>query len=151
MSDAVTRFVGAIVHDLAGDKIGKIHRVYVDRRTGQPKWASVRSGLFGSSESFVPLVGARGGDGSVRVAVAKNIVKNAPVIDGGDRITALAVAALLRHYGMPAEHATGLQAAQPQSSTAGKHFLEAAAAAAGIGGTAANTSARTTDPERPGR
>lgn len=148
MTDAVTRFVGATVYDLAGEKIGKIHRVYVDRRTGHPKWASVRSGLFGGSESFVPLVGARGSDGSVRVAVAKNIVRNAPPIAGGDRITPLAVATLLRHYGMPAEHATGLQAVQQQSS-AGRHFLEAAAAAAGIGGTAANTSARTGEPELP--
>jgi len=151
MSDAVTRFVGATVYDLAGDKIGKIHRVYVDRRTGHPKWASVRSGFFGSSESLVPLIGARGSDGSVLVAVAKNIVKNAPPIAGGDRITALAVATLLRHYGMPAEHATGLQAAPQQSSTSAKHFLEAAAATAGIGGTAANTSARTGDPEPPGQ
>ncbi|OKH81344.1 hypothetical protein EB75_17055 [Mycobacterium sp. ST-F2] len=149
MSDAVSRFVGATVYDLAGGKIGKVHRVYVDPRTGHPKWASVRIGLFGGSESFVPLVGARGSDGSVRVAVAKNIVRNAPRVDGCDRVTALAVAKLLRHYGMPAGHATGLRAAQQQSSTAGRHFLEAAAAAAGIGGTAANTSARTTEPELP--
>ncbi len=151
MSDAVTEFVGATVYDLAGDKIGKIHRVYVDRRTGHPKWASVRSGLFGASESFVPLVGAHGRDGSVRVAVAKNIARNAPQMDGADRVTALAVATLLRHYGMPVEHATGLQAAREQSSTPAKHFVEVAAAAAGIGGTAANTSARTTEPEQPGQ
>lgn len=151
MSDEVARFIGATVSDLAGDKIGTIHRVYVDRRTGHPKWASVRSGWFGSSESFVPLGGARGGDGSVRVAVAKNIVGNAPPIADGDRITAPEVAALLRHYGMSAEHATGLESAPQQSSAPGKHLREAAAAAAGIGGTAANTSARTAEPETPGQ
>ncbi len=148
MSD-VGELVGATAYDLSGVKIGKIHQVYVDR-DGQPRWVSVHLGLLGISEPLVPLVGAGDDeDGSVRFAVAKDIVKSAPSIDGGDHVTPAEEAGLLEHYGMSAEHPTGLEAVRSLSSTSGKRLLDAAAAAAGIGGTAANTAARTAEPEPP--
>lgn len=146
MSDA-DQLVGATAYDLSGARIGKIHQVYLDPG-GQPSWASVHVGVLGISEPLVPLSGVRhDDDGSVRLAVAKDIVKNAPSIDSGDHVTAAEEAGLLEHYGMPAGQAAGLEAVQSLSSTSGKRLLDAAAAAAGIGGTAANTAARTAEPE----
>lgn len=42
-----------------GDKIGSVGQVYADDADGQPTWVTVKTGLFGSSESFVPLQDAR--------------------------------------------------------------------------------------------
>lgn len=145
MSD-VGQLVGANAYDLSGARIGKIHQVYLDP-SGQPSWASVHLGVLGISEPLVPLTGMRYHDGSVRLAVAKDIVKSAPSIDSGDHVAAAEEAGLLEHYGMPAEQAAGLEVVQSPSSTSGKRLLDAAAAAAGIGGTAANTAARTAEPE----
>ncbi|MDQ3715282.1 MAG: PRC-barrel domain-containing protein, partial [Actinomycetota bacterium] len=46
---------GATVQDSSGDKIGKVSQVYLDDTSGQPKWVTVNTGLFGTKESFVPL------------------------------------------------------------------------------------------------
>ena len=42
-----------------GDKIGSIGQVYADDKTGQPTWITAKTGFFGTSESFIPLEGAR--------------------------------------------------------------------------------------------
>ena len=41
-----------------GEKVGKIDDIYLDRQSGEPEWAAVKTGLFGTSLSFVPLEGA---------------------------------------------------------------------------------------------
>lgn len=73
--------IGAQAVDRDGDKIGKINQVYVDENTGRPLWATVNTGLFGTSETVVPLQDAtREGDG-VRVGYEKAFVKDAPRVD----------------------------------------------------------------------
>lgn len=42
-----------------GDKIGSVGQVYADDADGQPAWVTVKTGLFGTSESLIPLQGAR--------------------------------------------------------------------------------------------
>ena len=51
----ISRLLGADVVDADGDKIGSIGQIYVDPASGQPNWATVKTGFFGMSESFVPL------------------------------------------------------------------------------------------------
>ena len=46
------------VYDSDGAKIGAARQVYVDDETGEPEWVTVRTGLFGLNESFVPLADA---------------------------------------------------------------------------------------------
>lgn len=48
---------GGHVLSSAGDKIGGIGQVYLDDATGEPSWVTTKTGLFGTSESFVPLQG----------------------------------------------------------------------------------------------
>ena len=52
-------FQGRTMLDRDGDKIGKIDDIYEDRQTGQPEWALVHTGLFGTKKTFVPLRGAQ--------------------------------------------------------------------------------------------
>ena len=47
----------------------------------QPEWITVRTGLFGTKESFVPIRDADLTDDGVRVPVSKERVKDAPKID----------------------------------------------------------------------
>jgi uncharacterized protein (TIGR02271 family) len=78
---------GAKVIDRDGDKIGTIGQIYVDPSTGRPNWASVRTGLFGTSETFVPLEEAAEEGDQIRVPYEKSFVKDAPRIDEDGQIS----------------------------------------------------------------
>jgi uncharacterized protein (TIGR02271 family) len=80
-SSNIASLIGATVVDRDDDKIGTVGQVYVDPDTNKPLWASVKTGLFGTSESFVPLEdGTYSGD-TLRVGYEKSYVKDAPRID----------------------------------------------------------------------
>lgn len=83
----IAGLAGSAVRDPDGDKIGTVGQVYVDPKTGRPNWTTVKTGLFGTSESFVPLDGADVVDGDLRVRYAKDVVKDAPRIDGEAEVT----------------------------------------------------------------
>ena len=70
-----------------GDKIGSIGQIYLDDNTGEPQWVTVKTGLFGTSESFVPLDGATLSGGDVVVKYDKATVKDAPRVDADGNIT----------------------------------------------------------------
>ncbi|MCE3267597.1 MAG: protein of unknown function DUF2382-like protein, partial [Solirubrobacterales bacterium] len=48
-----------------GDKIGRLEEIYLDADSGQPEWATVNTGLFGTKQSFVPLAEAEPVRGNV--------------------------------------------------------------------------------------
>jgi uncharacterized protein (TIGR02271 family) len=91
----------ATVYDRSGDKIGKAGQVYLDDATGQPSWITVNTGLFGTSESFVPLEGASF-DGTDRVDVAyeKGQVKDAPRVAADGHLEVSEEEELYRYYGL---------------------------------------------------
>src|SRR5688500_1103405 len=80
-TDTISRVIGQDVYDQSGDKIGSAAEVYLDDETGQPEWVTVRTGLFGTKESFVPIRDADVTDDGLRVPVSKDRVKDAPKID----------------------------------------------------------------------
>jgi hypothetical protein len=59
-------------------KIGKIDEIYLDDQTGEPEWALVNTGLFGTRSSFVPIADARADGGAITVPFDKDTVKGAP-------------------------------------------------------------------------
>ena len=94
--EAVT---GGTVVDSSGDKIGKAGQVYLDDQTGEPAWVTVNTGLFGTSESFVPLQGATVEGDVVRVAYEKALVKDAPRVDSDGHLSVEDEQRLYAHYG----------------------------------------------------
>lgn len=72
---------GGNVVDSEGAKIGSIGQVYVDDDTSRPSWVTVKTGLFGTSESFVPLEGARTDGSDIVVPYTKDKVKDAPRVE----------------------------------------------------------------------
>jgi uncharacterized protein (TIGR02271 family) len=89
------------VVDPEGHKIGKVGNVYLADATREPEWITVKTGLFGSKESFVPLSGANLDDDGVHVNVAKDQVSEAPRIDADGHLSSSESAELYRHYGLP--------------------------------------------------
>jgi uncharacterized protein (TIGR02271 family) len=91
---------GATVRDPAGEKIGKVSQVYLDDQTGTPEWVTVRTGLFGGKESFVPLADAdmRGDD--LVIATEKATVSGAPRVDEDDHLSEEQETELYRYYGL---------------------------------------------------
>jgi hypothetical protein len=91
---------GMTMVDADGDKIGTIEDIYLDRQTGEPEWASVKTGLFGLKSSFVPIVGAELiGENQVRVAFHKEQVKDAPKVDADGELSPEEERRLYEYYG----------------------------------------------------
>jgi uncharacterized protein (TIGR02271 family) len=95
-----TSWRGRTAVDANGDKIGTIEEIYLDTETSQPEWLAVRTGLFGTHVSFVPLAQAREESGDVRVPFEKSQVKDAPRAEPDGQLSEREEAELYRHYGM---------------------------------------------------
>ncbi|MGY5885718.1 DUF2382 domain-containing protein [Modestobacter lacusdianchii] len=99
-TDTLDRVIGADVYDADGDKIGTASEVFLDDQSGNPEWVTVKTGMFGTKETFVPIREADlTGDG-LRVPVSKAAVKDAPKIDQDGHLSPDEEAELYRHYGM---------------------------------------------------
>lgn len=68
----------AVVVDRDGDKLGKVAQVYLDNDTRDPSWVTVKTGLLGTNESFVPLDKSDYADGTITVPFEKSYIKDAP-------------------------------------------------------------------------
>jgi len=99
-----------------GDTIGKIGQVYLDNHTRQPSWVTVKTGWFGTSESFVPLDAATTAGEDIAVPYDKATIKGAPHTDPGQELTEQEEAKLYSYYGFAS---TGNQAAFDASDTTG--------------------------------
>jgi len=75
---------GGNVVDSGGTKIGSIGQVFLDDQSGQPEWVTVKTGMFGGGESFVPLSEAEATGSDVRVPYDKDKVKDAPRISDSE-------------------------------------------------------------------
>jgi uncharacterized protein (TIGR02271 family) len=95
----IDTIIGRSVHGADGQKIGDVGQIYLDDETGTPEWATVKTGLFGTKESFVPLAQAELTDDGVRVPYDKDAVKDAPNVDADEgHISQDQEAELYRHY-----------------------------------------------------
>jgi uncharacterized protein (TIGR02271 family) len=99
-TEAISRVIGKDVYDQSGDKIGSASEVYLDDESGQPEWVTVKTGLFGTKESFVPLQGADLTDDGLRVPVSKSQVKDAPKVDTDGHLSPQEEQELYRYYGL---------------------------------------------------
>lgn len=93
--------IDSAVVDPEGNKIGKVGNVYLADSTHQPEWITVKTGLFGTKESFVPLSGAHTDQDGVHVQVDKESVSDAPRIDADGHLSPEESTQLYRHYGLP--------------------------------------------------
>ncbi len=118
-TDTISRVIGQDVYDEAGEKIGSASEVYLDDETGQPEWVTVRTGLFGTKESFVPIRDADLTNDGVRVPVSKERVKDAPKIDTDGHLSPAEEEELYRYYGYGTGTTAGYETTTTTESTTG--------------------------------
>jgi len=83
-----------------GSKIGKLDHMYLDRQTGEPTFAAVKTGLMGSKHSLVPVEGARVAGDDITVAYDKAKVKDAPSVEADGELSEAEEAQLYEYYGI---------------------------------------------------
>ena len=71
----------ATVYSSGGDKIGSVGQVYLDNESDRPEWLTVKTGMFGTKETFIPLADAQVKGSDIHVPYDKVKVKDAPNID----------------------------------------------------------------------
>ncbi|MFI1095720.1 PRC and DUF2382 domain-containing protein [Streptomyces sp. NPDC020917] len=123
--EQISQVVGHPVHDSSGRKIGDAKHMYLDDATGNPEWVTVKTGLFGNSETFVPTRSARLVQDHLEIPYDKDKVKGAPNVDvdSGGHLSVEEERHLYRYYGL-----------ESSGAAAGEK-----AAAAGAAGTAASS------------
>ena len=87
------------------NKVGRIGQIYLDDETSEPTWVTVKTGLFGTSESFVPLHQARIDGNDIIVDYDADTIKNAPRVDADGDLTPREELALFRYYSRPRDTA----------------------------------------------
>lgn len=132
---------GLTVYDNEGEKVGSVGRVYVDDDTGKPDWVTVKTGMFGMKESFVPLAGARRVGSDLHVSHSKDTVKEAPRVDADAHLSVAEEEELYRHYGLTRKSGNlgdtkGTGTGADARTVAGTGAIGAAGAGAGAAGAA---------------
>ena len=96
----IQQISGTDVYTLDGDKIGSAGQVYLDDQSGAPEWITVKTGLFGTKESFVPLDKAELTGDRIQVPFGKDQVKDAPRIDADGNLSPAEEDELYTYYGL---------------------------------------------------
>jgi len=92
-------WLGKVIVDRDGERIGKLQDVYVDVETDVPLFGTVKEGLFDRHFTFVPLEGVVVGPDQLRVTVPKGLVKSAPDLDlHGQEMSQADESALYHHF-----------------------------------------------------
>jgi uncharacterized protein (TIGR02271 family) len=92
--------IGKDLFDVEGNKVGTVANLYASDLSGMPEWATVKTGLFGTKESFVPLTGAHTEADGLHVGARKDMIKDAPRIDDQGHLSQEEAAELYRHYNL---------------------------------------------------
>ncbi|WUH94749.1 PRC and DUF2382 domain-containing protein [Streptomyces sp. NBC_00433] len=127
--EQIPQVVGHPVHDAEGKKVGDAKHMYLDDKSGNPEWVTVKTGFFGSNETFVPTRSARLVQDHLEVPYPKEKIKGAPNVDvdSGGHLSVEEEQHLYRYYGI---ERTGDKAMSPEK-TAGAAGAAGAAAGAG--------------------
>jgi hypothetical protein len=97
------RWRALAIVDRDGGTVGTISEFYLDRETGYPTWALVNTGLFGTTQTFVPLVHATEISDGLQVPYEKRHIKDAPSVELHDELSPDEEATLFAHYGVEYE------------------------------------------------
>jgi uncharacterized protein (TIGR02271 family) len=135
---SVPSLMGSTVRDSSGDKVGKVGQVYLDDTTGQPEWVTVKTGLFGTKETFVPLAAAHVDGDELVVDVPKSKVSDAPRIDEDGHLSEEQETELYRYYGVD-QGSFGRQPTDTTDITDATDSTDTSYAAAGTTGFADGT------------
>jgi hypothetical protein len=92
---------GQEVRDQAGEKIGKLDEVFYDSASGEPRFISITSGLFGRRSYLVTLANASVGRDYVRVGYSASQVQAVEASETDGQLDPEALRAATESYGVP--------------------------------------------------
>jgi uncharacterized protein (TIGR02271 family) len=121
--DTVRTWEGRTLVDRDRTPVGSINAIYLDDRTGQPEWALVNTGLFGTRSTFVPIAQAAAIDENVQVPYDKRLIKDAPRVDVDQHLSEAQERQLWRHYGFDYDRA-GRRPARDDAMTRSEEELQ---------------------------
>ncbi|MFF9486230.1 DUF2382 domain-containing protein [Streptomyces sp. NPDC014676] len=135
------------VYDGDGNKVGDAKHVFLDDASGRPEWVTVKTGMFGSNESFVPIRDAALVKDHLEVPYRKDKIKDAPNvdIDAGGHLSVEEEHRLYDYYGIDWGSVLtepGERDRSPGMGTAGTAGAAGAAGTAGAAGAAGTTGRR---------
>ncbi|MBO1766778.1 MULTISPECIES: PRC and DUF2382 domain-containing protein [unclassified Allobranchiibius] len=100
-TEQIQTISGGNAVDSEGAKIGSIGQIYLDDQSGQPEWVTVKTGLFGTSETFIPIRDAEVDGNDLRLPYSKDKVKDAPrVSDADEHLDVEQEQKLYEYYGL---------------------------------------------------
>lgn len=91
---------GRVVRGSGGKVLGRVARAYVDELSGQPLWVTVRLGVLGRTECFVPVGSSRLDDEELQVPYSKDTVRDAPMVEPAAHVDIVGEIVLYRYYGL---------------------------------------------------
>jgi Domain of unknown function (DUF2382) len=125
MAMLTEQLLGARVKSADGKAVGTVEKVFGDN--GTPTWAWVRNGKAGR---FVPLNSGRVTKKGLKIPYDSQMIKNAPDLDAGQRMSTAQARQLGRYFGLavpsqrapsaPAAKATGSAGSAPGARSAAK-------------------------------
>ena len=96
---AVADWLGKVIVDRDGERIGKLQDVYVDVETDEPQFGTVKEGIFPRHLTFVPLAGVQVSPELLQVAATKEQVRSAPDIElQGEELSQADESTLYHHF-----------------------------------------------------
>ena len=137
--DQARSLAGKTMMGSGGEKLGTIDTLYADREDGDPTFATVHTGLFGSKTHFVPLAEATLSGDTVNVPYGKDLVGSAPTIDPDAELEPAEEQRLYAHYGVGGHgreidgQGTQTQGTQTQDTQSTGTLAGAAGAAGAMG------------------
>ncbi len=96
---AVADWLGKVIVDRNGERIGKLQDVYVDVETDEPQFGTVKEGIFPRHLTFVPLAGVQVSPEFLQVVATKEQVRSAPDIElQGEELSQADESTLYHHF-----------------------------------------------------
>lgn len=96
---AVADWLGKVIVDRGGNRIGKLQDVYVDVETDEAQFGTVKEGIFTRHLTFVPLAGVRVTPEGLQVTATREQVRSAPDIQlQGEELAQTDESTLYHHF-----------------------------------------------------
>ena len=118
-TEQIQSLTGGNAVDSEGAKIGSVGQIYLDDQSGQPEWVTVKTGLFGTSETFIPLRDAQVDGQDLKLPYTKSKIKDAPrMSDADEHLDVEQEQKLYEYYGL--DYGTSSTGGNEQDATRGQ-------------------------------
>lgn len=99
--ERLTRLFESAVYGPGDERVGKVGQVYIDDQSQEPNWVTVKMGLFGTKEYFLPLDEAVLDGKRLMVPYSKETITNAPSTQIDQNLSPAEEDVLYNYYKVP--------------------------------------------------